>query len=204
MRTKRFSGLHLLLAVVITLALALGGGFLVLRAAVGDGGLSLLRGLALVNTRFVGEYEEDAVVDAALEGMVSGLGDRWSYYLTAQEYRDQEERRKNQYVGIGVTVDYTREEGLNILEITPGSPAEEAGLKPGEVIVAAGGESLAGEARYSGAHQGRGGQRRHPGGAGGGREHPRGGGAAPHRADRPRDQRAAGGRHRLREGVQLL
>lgn len=150
MTQKRFSLLHLLLAVVLTLGVAVGGSLLALRLTVGEGALSLLGGLLLVNTRFVGEYEPVEAVDAALEGMVKGLGDRWSYYLNAEAYEAQNLRRKNQYVGIGVTVSYEREEGLLILEVTPGSPAEEAGLLPGEVITRAEGVSLAGEGRYQG------------------------------------------------------
>ena len=150
MTQKRFSLLHLLLAVVLTLGVTVGGSLLALRLTVGEGALSLLEGLMLVNTRFVGEYEPVEAVDAALEGMVKGLGDRWSYYLNAEAYEAQNLRRKNQYVGIGVTVSYEREEGLLILEVTPGSPAEEAGLLPGEVITRAAGVSLAGEGRYQG------------------------------------------------------
>ena len=134
----------------------LGGGLLALRLTVGEGALSLLEGLLLVNTRFVGEYDPVSAVDAALDGMVEGLGDRWSYYLTAEAYEAQELRRKNQYVGIGVTVNYEREEGVLILEVMPGSPAEQAGLLAGEVITGADGVSLSGEARYQGSEHIRG------------------------------------------------
>ena len=156
MREKRFSLLHLLLVVLLTLAAAVGGGLLALRLTVGEGALSLLEGLLLVNTRFVGEYDPVSAVDAALDGMVEGLGDRWSYYLTAEAYEAQELRRKNQYVGIGVTVNYEREEGVLILEVMPGSPAEQAGLLAGEVITGADGVSLSGEARYQGSEHIRG------------------------------------------------
>lgn len=151
MRKKRFSALHLVLTAALTLAIALGGGYLLLRGTVGESGLSLLRGLRLINTRFVGEYDETQVVDAALAGMVEGLDDRWSYYLTAEGYAAQQQRRSNQYVGVGITVDYTREEGLRIVEVAAGGPAEEAGLLPEEIITAVDGASLAGEARYDGA-----------------------------------------------------
>jgi len=150
MRTKRFSILHLLLAVLVTLALGVGGTLLAVRLIAGQGALSLLEGLLLVNTSFVGDYAPEQVVDAALEGLVDGLGDRWSYYLTAEGYASQNLRRKNQYVGIGVTVSYEREEGLLIQAVTPGSPAEAAGLRSGEVITAAGGVSLAGDVRFQG------------------------------------------------------
>lgn len=150
MRTKRFSILHLLLVVLVTLALGVGGTLLAVRLIAGQGALSLLEGLLLVNTSFVGDYAPEQVVDAALEGLVDGLGDRWSYYLTAEGYASQNLRRKNQYVGIGVTVSYEREEGLLIQAVTPGSPAEAAGLRSGEVITAAGGVSLAGDVRFQG------------------------------------------------------
>ena len=151
MRKKRFSLIHLLLLVLLTVAVTVGVGFAVLYQMVGKEGLSLLEGLYLINEKFVGEYDEGEVVDAALEGMVEGLGDRWSYFLTEEEYEAQNQRRTNQYVGVGVTVNYESEEGLQIVEVTAGGPAEEAGLQPGELITAVDGFSLAGEARYEGA-----------------------------------------------------
>ena len=151
MRKKRFSLIHLLLLVLLTVAVTAGVGFAVLYQMVGKEGVSLLEGLHLINEKFVGEYDEGEVVDAALEGMVEGLGDRWSYFLTEEEYEAQNQRRTNQYVGVGVTVNYESEEGLQIVEVTAGGPAEEAGLQPGELITVVDGFSLAGEARYEGA-----------------------------------------------------
>lgn len=148
---RRFAGIHLLAAVLLTAVVCVGGSVLFFRAYVGTYGASLLEGLKLVEDKFVGEYDETAAVDAALEGLVSGLGDRWSYYLTEEEYQAQNQRRTNQYVGIGVTVTYEREDGLLIQEVTAGGPAEAAGLRSGEVITAVDGTSLAGDARYSGA-----------------------------------------------------
>lgn len=150
MRKKRFSLIHLLLLVLLTVVVTVGMGLAVLYQMVGKEGLSLLEGLHLINEKFVGEYDEGEVVDAALEGMVEGLGDRWSYFLTKEEYEAQNQRRTNQYVGVGVTVNYESEEGLQIVDVTAGGPAEAAGLQPGELITAVDGFSLAGEARYEG------------------------------------------------------
>lgn len=150
MKTRRFTGAHLLAAVVLTAVVCVGGSILIFRASMGTYGASLLEGLKLVEDKFVGEYDETAAVDAALEGLVSGLGDRWSYYLTEEEYQAQNQRRTNQYVGIGVTITYEREDGLLIQEVTAGGPAEAAGLRSGEVITAVDGVSLAGDARFEG------------------------------------------------------
>ncbi len=153
MRTKRFSLIHLLILLPVTVLLTAAVVLGILYQTVGKEGLSLLEGLSLINEKFVGEYDEGQVVDAALEGMVEGLGDRWSYYLTEEEYQAQNQRRTNQYVGVGVTVNYESEEGLQIIEVTAGGPAEAAGLQAGELITAVDGFSLAGEARYEGAER---------------------------------------------------
>lgn len=153
MRTKRFSALHLIILLPVTMLLTAGVLLAVFYGIFGKEGLSLLEGLYLANSRFVGEYDETQVVDSALSGMVDGLGDRWSYYLTEEEYEAQNQRRTNQYVGIGVTVNYESEDGLTIVEVTEGGPAEAAGLQGGEVISAVDGFSLAGEARYEGAER---------------------------------------------------
>ena len=153
MRTKRFSALHLIILLPVTMLLTAGVLLAVFYGIFGKEGLSLLEGLYLVNSRFVGEYDETQVVDSALSGMVDGLGDRWSYYLTEGEYEAQNQRRTNQYVGIGVTVNYESEDGLTIVEVTEGGPAEAAGLQSGEVVTAVDGFLLAGEARYEGAER---------------------------------------------------
>lgn len=145
---KRFSVLQLLAAVLVTLPVTVLALFLAAWLTIGPEGLTLLEGMALVNTRFVGEYEKEEVLDSAMSGMISGLGDRWSYYLSPERYQAEQERRANSYVGIGVTVDYSSEEGLTIQAVTEGGPAQKAGLTPGEIITAVDGQSIAGDKRY--------------------------------------------------------
>lgn len=151
MKTKRFSALHLILALILAAAVTLGATLLGVRAWLGVEGRTVMEAISLVRGKFVGEYDSTQMLDAALSGLVSGLDDRWSYYLTAEQYQAQEQARTNAYTGIGVTVSYEREDGLLIEAVTPDGPAEAAGLTAGEVITAAAGVSLAGDARYEGA-----------------------------------------------------
>ena len=151
LRARRFSLLHLIAAVLITAAALVVLAALAVWIAIGPQGLTLLEGLAVINTRFVGEYDPEEVTDSAMAGMVAGLNDRWSYYLDAGGYAAQNLRRSNQYVGIGVTVSYEREEGLLVQSVTEGGPAQAAGIVAGDLIAAVDGTSLAGEARYGGA-----------------------------------------------------
>lgn len=143
-REKRYSTVQMLLAAVAGALVALATGLLLLWAVLGPYILSLGTAWGLVQTRFVGEYDPDRVVDAALEGMVAGTGDRWSYYLNAEGYAAQNERRNNSFVGVGVTV-LEEEEGLRITEVYENAPAEKAGLTVGEVLTAVDGVSLAGK-----------------------------------------------------------
>lgn len=150
MREKRFSVFHMILAVVLTALLTLGGAGLAAWLTIGPSGLTLLEGMGMVNTLFVGPYDEGKVLDAAMEGMVDGLGDRWSYYLDPVAYKATNERRQNIYVGIGVTISYEDKDGLRILAVEPEGPAAKAGILPGELILSADGVSLAGDGQSKG------------------------------------------------------
>lgn len=151
MGKKRFGPLALVLTAAVTLCITLGGVLLFLGLTVGREGLALVQGLGYLNTFFVGERQPEVLADAALTGMVAATEDRWSYYMTAAGYDSQSVRWENRYVGIGVTVAYTDARGLLVQEVTPDGPAAGAGIVPGELIVAADGQSLAGEARRTGA-----------------------------------------------------
>lgn len=100
---------------------------------------------ALITERFIGEADQTHMEDAAAAAMVDSLGDRWSYYIPADEYAAYMEQMNNAYVGIGVTITVMEDNsGFEIMEVTPGSSAEEAGLQVGDVIIAIEGQSTAG------------------------------------------------------------
>ena len=76
--------LKILLTVVITLAVATGGACLLL----GKSGLALMEGWLLAKYAFVDTQADlDGAADKALDALVDGLGDRWSYYLNADSYQ---------------------------------------------------------------------------------------------------------------------
>ena len=206
MKKKRFSWIHLALLLPVTALLTAGVVLAVLYGLVGREGLSLLEGYRLVQSRFVGAYEPQQVADAALEGMVDGLGDRWSYFLTREEYEAQNQRRTNQYVGVGVTVSYESEEGLPIRAVTPGGPAEAAGLLPGELITGVDGffPGGGGPIRGSRAHPGTGGDHSGPGDPGDRRTDPVRGGDPGQPGQRPGERPYAGGQRGLCQPEQFL
>lgn len=113
----------------------------------GQDGRTLLQAHQLIEKRFVGEYDPAENLSATLETMVDSLGDRWSYYLDPAEAQRTREARSNAYVGIGVTVSQEPSDGLEIVGVTAGSPAQEAGLQVGEIIRAVDGQAIQPETR---------------------------------------------------------
>lgn len=145
MKQRRFNGIHMLASALAGALVAL----LVLMLILGGQSLSLLTAWGAVRLRFVGDYDSGKAIDSALEGLVYGLDDRWSYYLNAEDSARHRELENNRYVGIGVTVSYDHPQGLALAAVYPDSPAEKAGLKAGEVITAVDGASAAGEAQQT-------------------------------------------------------
>lgn len=99
----------------------------------------------ILEENFVAQVDTTAMEDAAAVAMVNALGDRWSYYIPADQYQTYEDGKNNSYVGIGVTVSArTDGAGLDVIRVEPGSGAKEAGILPGDILVGAQGQSLKG------------------------------------------------------------
>lgn len=89
----------------------------------------------LIEERFIGEANREAMEDAAADAMVKATGDRWSYYIPASEYQRYREQMQNSYVGIGVTIEVEEESGgFLIIAVADGSSAQEAGIQIGDLI----------------------------------------------------------------------
>lgn len=110
----------------------------------GSGSAKLAALEALIEEKFIGEVNRTEIEDAAADAMVNALGDRWSYYIPADQYAAYEEQMNNAYVGVGITIQAAEDQsGYLIIKVNEGGPADDAGLLPGDVIVAVEGHSTA-------------------------------------------------------------
>ena len=99
----------------------------------------------IIAARYVGEYDEGELTEAALAATVAALGDRWSHYMSPAAFEEQQLRAQNRRQGIGVTFTECEETGgILILEVARGSPAAYAGLVAGEIILTLEGQSTVG------------------------------------------------------------
>ena len=99
----------------------------------------------IIDTFYIEEIDMTALEDAAAEAMIETCGDRWSYYIPASEYDAYLEHSENAYVGIGITITVAHDgDGLQVMEVNPGSSAEEAGILVDDVIISIEGQSASG------------------------------------------------------------
>lgn len=98
----------------------------------------------LVHENYVDQPVDDvALMRGAISGMMDALGDQHSSYMDPEDYKTANEGLEGEYEGIGAYVDTTTEY-LTITSPIPGSPAERAGLLPGDQVIAIDGEDMTG------------------------------------------------------------
>ncbi len=96
----------------------------------------------VIHDQFIDQPVDDVeLVQGAIRGMMESLGDPYTAYMTPEEFRSSNAPIKGEYTGIGAYVD-TSGEFLIIISPMPGSPAELAGLKPGDKVIAINGEDM--------------------------------------------------------------
>ena len=89
-----------------------------------------------VQNHFIGEFDSEKSLDYAMDGYIQGLGDKWSYYLTKEQYSNLEQMRTGEFTGIGITVDYDSETKIiQILEVYDNSPAQKAGIAALDILI---------------------------------------------------------------------
>ncbi|MCL2126586.1 MAG: S41 family peptidase [Oscillospiraceae bacterium] len=98
-----------------------------------------------IDETYIGEYDPSEVAASALRAAVDALDDRWSYYMTPDEFAQYLNETNNQFAGIGVGVAANSEKGgMEIMSVYAGSPAEKAGISVGDIITEVDGKSVEG------------------------------------------------------------
>ncbi|MBX6378024.1 MAG: PDZ domain-containing protein, partial [Clostridia bacterium] len=99
--------------------------------------------LDLIRREYAGDVNEEALIQGALRGMVEALGDPYSYYLSPEEYQSFQDDLEGHVAGVGVVIE-RQEEGITVVSVLPNTPAERAGLQPGDRLEAVDGRELSG------------------------------------------------------------
>lgn len=104
---------------------------------------ALEEGRYIIENYYVEEVSDSILSKDNLKDIVKDLKDPYSSYLTAEQYKEFEDSINNKYSGIGVTIEMVPE-GVKVISVMDSSPALEAEIKAGDIIIEADGHSLAG------------------------------------------------------------
>ena len=99
-----------------------------------------------IEKKYIGTIDEEKMLESAIKGYVEGLDDEYSEYITKEEMKEYMEETNGKYVGIGVYIsNNTQTNQIVVLMPMKGSPAEEAGMKSGDIITKIDGVEYKGE-----------------------------------------------------------
>ena len=94
--------------------------------------------------RYYVEVDEEKLETGMLKGLYDGLGDPYSYYMTPSEYEQTMISLTGVYSGVGVTISAGDSGYVEVVTPTKGSPADEAGIRKGDWILAVDGTEYIG------------------------------------------------------------
>lgn len=94
---------------------------------------------------YVEDMDEGLIEDMLYTGMLAGVGDRYTYYLTEESLAQYMENTNGHFDGIGIEVYSTAEGEVTISRIMDGEPAAKSGLQKGDIIIGVDGEDMRGK-----------------------------------------------------------
>lgn len=100
---------------------------------------------AVIDKYYLFDEDTSDVEDWIYKGMLSGLGDPYTVYYTADEYNKLKEDTSGEYCGIGVMVSQSAETGIiTITKVFEGTPGAQAGILPGDLLYKVGDQEVTG------------------------------------------------------------
>ncbi len=101
---------------------------------------------SIIDKYFLGEIDEEKLKEGAIKGYIEGLDDPYTEYISKEEMKDYLEDTMGNFVGIGIyMVKNTESNKVQVLAPIKNSPAEKAGILPGDFIVAVDDEPYSGD-----------------------------------------------------------
>lgn len=99
---------------------------------------------SVIDELYIGEIDEQKMLDETIKGYVNGLDDEYSEYMTSEEWEEFQASALGNYVGIGIYMSMDKNDNVVVLSPIKDSPAEKAGLQSGDIIAFVDGETVIG------------------------------------------------------------
>lgn len=98
-----------------------------------------------IKDNYYGELDNEKLVDSAIKGMISAVGDEYTSYSDTDDADNFKQTVSGIYEGIGCTVGVNLDNKIVVVDMFKDSPAEKAGLKVGDIIIKIDGEDFIGK-----------------------------------------------------------
>ena len=98
-----------------------------------------------IKDNYYGELDNEKLVDSAIKGMISAIGDEYTSYSDTDDADNFKQTVSGIYEGIGCTVGVNLDNKIVVVDMFKDSPAEKAGLKVGDIIIKIDGEDFVGK-----------------------------------------------------------
>lgn len=113
-----------------------GNTFVVSSSNNGDIASELSKYRSLIDKYFLGDIDEEKLKEGAIKGYIEGLDDQYTEYISKEDMNDYMQETTGNFVGIGIyMVKDTNTNKVMVLSPIKGSPAEKAGILPGDLII---------------------------------------------------------------------
>ena len=90
----------------------------------------------IIDKYYLGEVDEEKLKEGAIKGYIEGLGDEYTEYISKEDMEEYLEDATGNFVGVGIyMVQDTESNKIMVLSPIKNSPAEKAGILPGDLIV---------------------------------------------------------------------
>ena len=101
---------------------------------------------SIIDKHYLGEVNDEDLLEGAIRGYIDGLGDPYTEYISKEEMQEYMEDTLGNYVGIGIyMIKDEKTNRVKVLSPIKNSPAETAGLQPGDLIIAVNGKEYTGD-----------------------------------------------------------
>ena len=145
---KKFKLTHLIIVCLVVAALTAGATYALTIGGIGskqyfDDAKAYVEIEKIINENYIGSVDDDTLFNAAASAMVRSIDDKWSYYMSPEEYAAYKLTSSNEYAGIGISVKQNDSGDFEIFSVDSGTPAEAAGLTAGQLIVSVDGQPVA-------------------------------------------------------------
>lgn len=145
---QKFKLTHLIIVCLVVAALTAGATYALTIGGIGskqyfDDAKAYVEIEKIINENYIGSVDDDTLFNAAASAMVRSIDDKWSYYMSPEEYAAYKLTSSNEYAGIGISVKQNDSGDFEIFSVDSGTPAEAAGLTAGQLIVSVDGQPVA-------------------------------------------------------------